>query len=255
MSELVVGLEQIQTCWGSPSADSACTGTTRCTPCTAQMMSFSPPSVPGSIKAEKSLAQRPLPCEAAATAAMPMADAPQSPAVGLLLNQLTKQNMTGAFGTSPATKRANGDASQRNPKFRLGAAVIGGDASQRSSPGCKNLGAGLGLGYPSQRNHIPSPLADAGIHLNVHDTSRLVSNSGTFEGITGTCPAVASPASGMQDASHRSLLKSEPASLAVDVHNEALKAWLSGSSVETSPLCGNELAEKLRAAVPESYED
>lgn len=228
------------------------------------------------------MVQKSLPPETVAAAgALAVGDAPQlSQAAVPLANQVAEQSMmctnpvkrsTDASQRSPAcaswlgAAAAGGDASQRNPigRVSLGVAVIGGDASQRSPPRCTNLIAECGFGemcsgpMPMQQNYAGSSMAGHSIQLNPSDASWPNSCSGNPQGITGTRPAVSSPdsscSSAMLDASQWHPAGSVLTNLTVDDCNDALKSWLSGGN--GSSVSGVHLAEQLRAAAPESYED
>lgn len=58
----------------------------------------------------------------------------------------------------------------------------------------------------------------------------------------------------MQDASQRNPDGSALIKLTVDASSDALKSWLAGAS-SSSPESQIDLAERLQAAAPESYED
>jgi len=242
LNELVTDLEP---CRGSPTSDSSgmsSENTTRYTASVPQVMSFVQPIAGGSGVTQVSIQ--------AGT------------------NQVADQNM---MRTSPAstsgdasqripacTSRlgaaaAGGDASQRQPVGRvsLGVAHIGGDASQRSPPGGER---GFGSTRPrtviAQPHAIPNPVADLASPLrHCGDQCWSVSN-GILRGITGTSPAVSSPDSSTSiryDASQRSPTK------AFDASRETIKSWLSGTNGFL--VSDIDLAERLHAAAPESYED
>jgi len=282
LNELVMDLE-ILAARGSPSVDSmlalASESATMCTPSTMQMMSFSPlKSAAGSGVPGMCLLKTTQQPETAAVVGAPnIGDAPQLTAAGIpLANQVVEQSM---MCTSPvkrsvdASQRsppcasrlgaaaAGGDASQRNPigRLSLGVAVIGGDASQRTPPHCTNCVAEH-INYTSpasmsmQQNSIGTSILP-----NPSDAAWPHAGSGNSQGITGTCPAVQSPdsscSSTMQDASQRNPAGSAATNLAIDVCSEALKSWLSGASGEGFSASDVDLAERLRAAAPDSYED
>jgi len=229
LNELVTDLEP---CRGSPTSDSSgmsSENTTRYTASVPQVMSFVQPIAGGSGVTQVSIQ--------AGT------------------NQVADQNM---MRTSPAstsgdasqripacTSRlgaaaAGGDASQRQPVGRvsLGVAHIGGDASQRSPPGGER---GFGSTRPrtmiAQPHAIPNPVAD-------------LASPGILRCIIGTSPTVSSPDSSTSiryDASQRSPTK------AFDASRETIKSWLSGTNGFL--VSDIDLAERLHAAAPESYED
>lgn len=153
---------------------------------------------------------------------------------------------------------ALGDASRRKMvgKVSLGVAVIGGDASQRSPPGCPS-GMRLPASTPVQRNCIA--FCDEVIPLKPRDASRPNPSSGKSQGITGTSPTASSSdssrCSSVHDASQRSPAGSTLPNFAVDGRSDALKSWLAGARSNSSPESGIDLAERLRAAAPQSYED
>lgn len=166
---------------------------------------------------------------------------------------------------------AGGDASRRSPVCTrqlgtvptpLGVAVLSGDASQRSPLGC--MGAiPLPETKPMQCSPTGSWMADTIIPLRPCDDP-LPTPSGNQQVLTGTCPPASSPDSSVQDASQRSPVGSvlpvlTPVILAVvtpvDDCSDALKSWLSGTSVVGSSESGIDLVERLRAAAPEIYED
>jgi len=233
LNELVMDLD-ILPC--SPSADSWCT------PYTQQMMSFSPPAEAAAVTVPQATREA----------------RHSSPATMPLANQMAGHNMmrttplmrsTDASQRSPAIARGlgvglSGDASQRNPigKVSLGVAVIGGDASQRSPPGCTNL-------MSPQKRSVPTPMQQTFVGSSMPDLSTP---------LTGTSPSPASPASSqsstMQDASQRSAAGSAPTNIAVE-RCDVIKAWLSGVNGDGSPVSAVELAERLYAVAPESYED
>jgi len=141
-----------------------------------------------------------------------------------------------------------GDASHRKAigKVSLGVAVLGGDASQRSPPGCPNTVRPT----PVQRNCIA--FCDEVMPLQPRDAPGMNSSNGKAQVITGTSPA-ASSSCAVHDASHRS--PTNGSSLVVDGYSDALKFWLAGASSNGSLESGIDLAERLRAAAPQSYED
>jgi len=166
---------------------------------------------------------------------------------------------------------AGGDASRRSPACArqlgaaptlLGVAVLSGDASQHSSLGCTG-GIPLPMPKPMQCSPTGSWMADNIIPLKPCDAP-LPNPSGNQQVLTGTCPPASSPGSSVQDASQRTPVGSvlpvlTPVVLSaltpVDDCSEALKSWLSGTSVDGSSESGIDLLERLRAAAPEIYED
>jgi hypothetical protein len=121
---------------------------------------------------------------------------------------------------------AGHDASQRTPAGRvsLGVAVIGGDASQRSPPGC---------------------------------IKTVIDCDPTRRCFTSTCPVSPQDAccTTLPDASQRIPAGSTATNVSADCGNDALKSWLLASFCNSSPQSSEELAQKLLAALPESYED
>lgn len=239
LNELVMDLE-IQT-RGSPERMATETAT-RCAPSTMHMLSFSPPkSAAGEVACAPSVGD--------VTQASPAGVAPA--------NQVTVQNLMGTTpfkGSADASQRspacasrlgaaaAGGDASQRNPigRLSLGVAVIGGDASQRSPPSRTNLNAEPRFGYacsPSKavlQNCVAHP-----------------------QGLAGNFCATANPDSPCSPPMEKTC-QSIPAgcastNLTVD-GSAALKSWLSGAGGD-GLVSDIDLAARLRAAEPESYED
>lgn len=87
------------------------------------------------------------------------------------------------------------------------------------------------------------------------DTSR-----GGQQGITSTCPTASTPDSSrsslVKDASQRDPVGGVPTVLKADDDcNDALKSWLSGANGNGTSEDTIDLADRLRAAAPESYED
>jgi len=172
--------------------------------------------------------------------------------------------------TSPTTQMTDdsvsGDASQRVPmggRVSLGVAVIGGDASQRSPPSSLSHAPGTTFASPCsttnsvQHTSPTSQMTDDSIVKQAYNASCSNANS-IPQGITSTCPAVSAPdssrSSSPKDASQRSP-GSVPTDLKVGGCSDALKSWLSGANGKGSQRNGVALAERLRAAAPESYED
>lgn len=285
LSELVLEVEAGSPPGGTPSEGSAsslaaaCGMSTRCTPCTPQMASFSPPT-------STHMAQRSMPegipelpelCQAAnamkrncvaehgllrTSPMQQLADASQRRPAGAT-------QIGAALGVGGAA--AGGDASRRSPvcarqlgaaSTSLGVAVLSGDASQRSPLGC--IGAiPLPMPKPMQCSPTGRWMAENIIPLKPCDAP-LPTPSGHQQVLTGTCPPVLSPDSSVQDASQRIPVGSAlpvltPIVLAVltpvDDCSDSLKSWLSGTSVDGSSESGIDLVERLRAAAPEIYED
>jgi len=237
---------------GSPSGKSSTSSldtttasgnSTRCTPFTPYMMSFSP--LPRNTAMDGAVSALPDTSEPQATQTM---GAPANQVAehsvmrtSPVRHDASQRRFSGAAVRGDASQRrapcttgihcaaAGLDASQRIPasgRVSLGVAIIGGDASQRSPPGCiKSVGE-------CDAQHC----------------------------FVSTCPVLprdpshcVSPA---HDASNRLLVVSPPAAnLSADKCNDMLKSWLLGSFCDSSPQSSEELAQKLLAAVPESYED
>lgn len=115
-----------------------------------------------------------------------------------------------------------------------------GDASQRSPQTC-------GLAATFQRN---------GYILPVPTTS----TPSIPTGITSTQPSTSSPvpsscSSPSQDASQRTPTKDVDFNPTADTAHVALKSWLLGAGATDVQMNDSDLAERLRAAAPQSYED
>jgi len=184
-------------------------------------------------------------------------------------NQVADHSM---MRTSPMERLS--DASQRTVPCasRLGAALVGGDASQRKPIGAVSVdvtivSADASQGSPHTFGQITSMQEQALL--------------GSPTGITGTCPVAANPGSvhssampdasqrspkpiteicpvvvhAMPDASRRSTDAGVATQMIADPNCNVLKSWLSGTSMYDSSVSDSELAELLRAAAPESYED
>lgn len=251
LNELVLDLEVLPN--QSPSADSTSSwgvlsgSTSRCTPCTPQLTSFTPSAAADSMvnQSERST----------------------------LRSKLMKIPGDASQRTPPSTNRmgasvAGGDASQRTPpgKVSLGVAVIGGDASQRSPPGRSSLvGVSAGGACPPrfvQQRAFEKSTVDHSKTPNLLNTKAVTASSDP-QSIVSTCPAptgiLASPAascsSKSHDASARTPTRDPSTNSTNDASNEMLKFWLSGASVCGSLVSDNDLAKQLRAAAPECYED
>lgn len=244
---------------GSPSGNSstssldtttASTNSTRCTPFTPHMMSFSPmprhgadsaaralpvitePKVTPNQVAEQSMMLRTTPARTDASQRTPPF---ASRLGGAAAGGDASQRRAPCVNGSPAVS-AGRDASQRTPAGRvsLGVAVIGGDASQRSPPGCIKS----------------APECDA---------SRRCFPAKPFQhDFVSTCPAVSkdtfcTPTA--QDKMQRNSAGSMATNVPADCSNDVLKSWLVASFCDSSPQSSAELAQKLLAALPESYED
>lgn len=339
LSELVIDFDSEGPPGGSPSEESsssslgvACGGSSsRCTPCTPQMVAFSPPtSALGSTLAGLHTTQRHLISEIAgipnafiAPDVAQMGVAPCAPTsqmvdcvMGTALLQMSadasqrRQASAGRLGGAAA----GGDASQRSPvpaaawfsgaglpsdasqrnstgRVSLGVAAFGGDASQRSPPGCATRTAECSFvpmqqsatrpdashrdplcSSPvrdvSERNAVGSILQgitgtspgatsqDSSRAALVGDASQRHSAGSVPQAISVTCPGSASPdASRFSETSQRSSAGSALTNLAVEGSSDAVKSWLSGSSSSGLPVNDIVIAQQLRAAIPESYED
>jgi len=143
---------------------------------------------------------------------------------------------TGTAQHSQQTCGQAGDASQRSPQT-CGQA---GDASQRSPQT-------VGLAATLQRN---------GYILPVPTTS----TQSIPTGIASTQPSTSSPVSSScsspsQDASQRTPTKGADFNPTADTAHVALKSWLLGAGATDVQMNDSDLAERLRAAAPQSYED
>lgn len=194
--------------------------------------------------------------------ALPVISEPQAtPAKGALANQVVEHSM---MRTSPV----RGDASQRSATFasRLGGAAAGGDASQRRAPGTTGIHCAAAGRDASQRTPAAGRVS-LGVAIIGGDASQR-SPPGRVKSV-GECDTrhrfVSTPVlskdpphctSSAQDASQRTVVGSPPAAnLSADSCNDVLKSWLLGSFCDSSPQSSEELAQKLLAALPESYED
>lgn len=155
---------------------------------------------------------------------------------------------------------AVGDASQRNRigSLSLGVAMLHSDASQRSPVACMG-GTPLPTPKPVQCRCEGSWIAGNIIPLNPCDSSWSNAKFGSLQVLMGTCPLARSPDlshSSNRDASQRTPGGSVP-TLVTAAHgcSGSLKSWLSGASSVNSSESGSDLAERLRAAAPETYED
>lgn len=326
LSELVLDFDNEGMPTRSPSDDSSSSlGATsknskRCTPCTPQMTSFSPPKQRSVAFAASGLPDLPelaprmqqvaghtilhtSPMQKAADASQRCpAGAPRlgGAAAGPCDASQRKPVLASPLGGVTAAG-GPGDASQRAPqggRLSLGVAVLGGDASQRTPQSGMHVTAehasqsrfGILPAAMAQPMHLSSPMqhtsplrknspmqhdstgnwiADNIIPLQPCDASRP-----NPSGITGTCPTPSSadasrspvqdasqrgPAGGLQDASKRSSagrpFQSNSTVLTADGCSDVLKSWLSGASSHGCADNGSDLAERLRAALPESYED
>jgi len=247
LNELLMDLDVVACRGGSSdsspsSLDSVANCTTRCTPLTHQMMSFSP----------------------AANITHAAGDAWQSsPTSFPVANQVAKQNMIPKMPmvkSMDASQRrpacavaAAGDASRRSPiaKVSLGVAVIGGDASQRSPPGCTNLSQMRLASAQVQQHYVGSSMTDLGMPASQIDVRMPSPSNGT---ITGTSPS-RTGAPIVQDASQRSPVGSAPPKSTSENCNETLKTWLLDMNGNASAVSAVDLVERLNAAAPETYED
>lgn len=337
LSELVVDFDSEGPPGGSPSEESsssslgvACgANSSRCTPCTPQMVAFSPPTgALGSAPSGIHITQRHLiseiasipngfiACDVAGVAPCAPTSQTADSVMGTALMQMSsdasqrRQACAGRLGGAAA----GGDASQRNPvrvtawfsgaslpsdasqrnsagRVSLGVAAFGGDASQRSPPGCATRTAECSFVPIQQSTSRPDALhRDPLCSSPVRDASERNAVGSILQGITGTSPgatshdsshgisvgdasqrysaggvalAVSVTCSGssgqdvkhLSEASQRSAAGSVLTNLAVDGRSDAIKSWLSGSSSDGLPVNDIVLAQQLRAAIPESYED
>lgn len=280
LSELVMDLEVIAS-KSSPVLAAESAKATNCAPCTMQMMSFSPVKrTAGNAAAGTCSPPHTRPVEMVAAASTinfgDFDDAVQfSPADATLTNQTvglsmmctspTKKSVDASQRSSPCVSglgaaAAGGDASQRKPigsPNGLGAAAAG-DASQRKPIGSLSLGVAV-IGADASQRSPPAYSAEQMFTYTVPPpvpkNSMAASPSTSPQGITGTCPAqCGSPCvAPMTDASQRSPAGNTLASVPSQSCNEALKFWLTGGS---GPLMNDlDLAERLVAAAPDSYED
>jgi hypothetical protein len=243
---------------GALSSSAAGGNSTRCTPCTPQILSSSPPPVAstGGIKIGDG---------AAPTALLP--PLPPLPACDASQRSHARKRFGGAVG---------GDASQRKPgtgRVSLGVAVIGGDASQRSPPGCLDRTSVARVavigGVASQHSppfaHLCSATTAAQQDLfkswptDNFPSQACDTSCGGQQGITSTCPTASTSDSSLsslvKDASQRDSVGAVPTVLKVHGCNDALKSWLSGASGNGTVVDTTDLADRLRAAAPDSYED
>jgi len=90
----------------------------------------------------------------------------------------------------------------------------------------------------------------------VGDASQRYSAGSIPQVISVTCPGSSSQdAQRLSETSQRSSAGSVLTNLAVDGSSDAVKSWLSGSSSSGLPVNDIVIAQQLRAAIPESYED
>lgn len=305
LSELVVDFD-VEKTGRSPSDDSSlgaaggnssrCTNSTRCTPCTPQMMSFSPQkgkgrsSHAGSTKmASETLSTSSTPASELSPAAL----ANQVARAGVMCTS-PMQRSTDASQRSPAIASglggaaAGGDASRRQPvgRMSLGVAVIGGDASQRSPPGSTVPPRMPDFTTVSDASHRSPPGSTVPPRMPESSIARMSKppmprppatpqNSAWNVVLKATCPASAPDASQRrpagnvhqdasqripagsvkEDSSKRSPTGNMGTTMTVDSCSHVLQSLLSGPCGDGSAISGNDLAERLRAAAPESYED
>lgn len=185
-----------------------------------------------------------------------------TPTMGAPAKQIVEHSI---MRTSPVC----GDASQRSSAFvsRLGGAAAGGDASQRRAP-CSTGISCAAAGLDASQRTPASGRVSLGVAIIGGDASqrsppgciKSVVEGDTRRCLVSTCPVLqrdplncVSPA---QYASKGPLVVSPPAAnLSADKCNDMLKSWLVGSFCDSPPQSSEELAQKLLAAVPESYED
>jgi hypothetical protein len=251
-------------CKGSPSADSSHSSmgmsagnSTLCTPCTTQMMSFSPMAdriVKGATVGQRYGQAAPV----VSTSPLAANDAPPpSPAAGAFTNQVVDKSM---MGTNPTQR--SGDASQRSTTggSLLGAAAAGGDASQRNPVGRVSLGTAVIGGDASQRS-VTNQLGDQSFARLRCPSTQVFQNSCPSSSWKMDCsqalPLTPCEARGgmPQDAQHGSTAESFLPTFAAEGGSDALKSWLSGPVAASSSVSDMDLVERLRAAAPETYED
>merc|ERR1719271_1215026 len=268
---------------GSPSTDTtsctsavgaASTNSTRCTPCTSHMMSFSPLKTKDTCNFAQRQGQSEVSGDQYQTSfsnSPPLSQVAENP-------RLSQVAENGVMSTSPLQKSTDAsqrshacasrlggaaagiDASQRNPVGRvsLGVAIIGGDASQRSPPGSTNR-IRPPLPKAVTTGSLGAWVVDCGSAPTAVNGSCTKSLSCSQQGITATCPSASSPDSSHfsvgYDASQRSPARGAFSQMPVDSSNDALKSWLSGTSSNGSKESSIDIAELLRQAAPESYED
>lgn len=189
-----------------------------------------------------------------------------------------------AWGSRLGAAAAGGDASQRSPIGRspLGLGLLGGDASRRGAlesvnwrmergykPSCR-LPKSSAFGDASQRTPLGSVPSDhsmstpQGAWCSFSWAAAAASIAATSEAAAASADATQQSPSGdsllckrtapfeIATANAFQRRPSDPAaaSLNVDECSHVVKSWLSGEN--SDPL---DLAEQLRAAAPETYED
>lgn len=270
----------------------ASTNSTRCTPCTSHMMSFSPLKTkdtcnfaqrqgPSEVSGDQyqtsfsntpplsQVAENPRLSQVAENGVMSTSPLQKSTDASQRSHACASR-LGGAAAGGDASQRgpvpsfsgtsAGIDASQRNPVGRvsLGVAIIGGDASQRSPPGSTNR-IRPPLPKAVTTGSLGAWVVDCGSAPTAVNGSCTKSLSCSQQGITATCPSASSPDSSRcsvgYDASQRSPARGAFSQMPVDSCNDALKSWLSGTSSNGSKESSIDIAELLRQAAPESYED
>lgn len=277
LNELVIDLEPVKGPGESPADSISSLGassgnSTRCTACTPHMMAFSPSTSMGG----SSRAQGTTPSHLSFSPPARMGSSRLAPG-SALANQVAEPTM---MRTSPlqragdASQRSaacqsrcgGGDASQRSPNCasQLGGVAAGGDASRRTPIGRVTLGVATIGGDASRRSppgcasHMANRMLPPRLPSQGCDVSRSNSNSRATPSMTSTSFAAlvkdSSRSPSMQDASQRNPDGSARVKLTFDGDSDALKSWLAGAS-SSSPESRIDLAERLQAAAPESYED
>lgn len=268
LNELVVDLEPEKAPGGSPPDSTS----TRCTAWTPQIIGFSPPTSMGG----SSLAQRTTPSHLSFSPPSRGSALSNQVVETTMIRTSPLQRFSDASQRSPAClsrvggAAAGGDASQRSPNCasRLGGMAAGGDASRRTPIARVTLGVAT-IGGDASRRSPPGPanqMAECSLTQMLPprlpfqgcDVSRPNPNCSATPNITSTSFAAlgkdSSRSSSMQDASQRNPDGSAVMKLTFEGNSDALKSWLAGAS-SSSPESHIDLAERLQAAAPESYED
>jgi hypothetical protein len=204
-------------------------------------------------------------------------DVSQKASIGNVLVGDASQRMPPGHVLGDASQRTSphvlgGDASQRMPPGH----VHVGDASQRTSPGHMLVGdasqrAPLGhMHQVSQFAFVRGPLlpgASSGSPANTTDAPLFVpspqhSQPPNMKDASERQPGTqsgpskwkSSQSEDIKDASNRQP-ESQLRANAEILNGSSLKSWLSGASIESTSLSDKDIAEKLRAAAPDVYED
>lgn len=168
---------------------------------------------------------------------------------------------SGAPGSGASSQ--DGEPSQSSPAGSFSEGIVGtcptvGDASQRSPLGTNSVPQGITsscLGGAS-RESAPAPPVVFG-DFGEGEASSRTPFAGVPQEIAGTSPVVSSqrPPSPVGDASQRNPGASVISNVTVEGGSDAVKSWLAGVSSNGFPVNDSVIAEQLRAAIPESYED